>query len=234
MPETLVLSAPISFITRTIRDFVTPRFTLNSTMCTTIEVRSFRCGLASQRSATRSKRSLRSSSSPRSSVRPRLWIDRRQHRRIELELEVSEADFGRPARVQLQADAAASRGGGVVDVGGHVTIERDAHARAGADDLVGIPVALLHELGAATVDEDAASVLLVELAPPAGADVGLATFDFSRVRSAGERLGPELHAAVADVVDQDDVEREAEVAELEVAHEEGVLRDALRGLADDL
>src|SRR5207248_6528619 len=77
--------------------------------------------------------------------------------------------------------------------------------------------------------EDAAAVLLGELAPAAGADAGLVALDVA----VGQRLAAELHAAVAVLGRQLDPQRQAEVAGHHLADQELIALQARAG-ADDL
>src|SRR6185503_10122373 len=144
------------------------------------------------------------------------------------ELELPEAHLRRPAGVDLQRDDARARARRIVELDARLVVEPRAHLRARALDHVAVP-AVERDLRGAAVDEQPAPVLLVELAPPAGADVGLVALDLAVL----ERLRPELDAAVPLVAGQAHLDAQAEVAELEVAREEGVALEAL-GAADDL
>src|SRR5690606_12354207 len=129
------------------------------------------------------------------------------------ELERAEADFGGAAGVELQRDDALTRGDRVVAVDARLPVDPRLHARAVRDDAVAVPVALLHVLPAAVRFEQAAAVLLVEPAPPARTDVGLQAAHVA----ARQHVAAELHAAVARVADEPDLELELEVAQQQVA-----------------
>ena len=61
----------------------------------------------------------------------------------------------------------------VVEIDAQLAVDPRADLAALGDDLVVVPVVRLDVLLAGLVPQQAAAVLLVELAPPAGADVGL-------------------------------------------------------------
>ena len=111
-----------------------------------------------------------------------------------------------------------------------MAVQRRAHLAPDRDDLVGVPVVLVDGRGEIVVDQDPAPVLLVQLAPPPRPGVGLWAFHLVPL----ERLRPELHAAVGRVGNELDLQHQAEIRELELALEEGVLLQSLLGLADDL
>src|SRR5262249_3338704 len=120
------------------------------------------------------------------------WPARRQH----LQLDVLEAHLHRAAGVDLQREDAAARQHGIVNVHARLAVEERPDAAALGDDLVIVPVVDLDDLLAGlVVRQDAAPALLVELAPPAGADVGLRPAHLA----VGQGLAAELHAAVLPV-----------------------------------
>src|SRR5262245_55920724 len=118
--------------------------------------------------------------------------------------------------MQLQPEDAAALAVAVVDVHAQLAVDVGADLAALGDDLVVVPFAALDVGVAGLVPEDAAPVLVVELAPPAGADVGLRAAHVA----AGQRLAAELDAAVLLVGHQLHLQREAEIAGEEVAAEE--------------
>jgi hypothetical protein len=116
--------------------------------------------------------------------------------------------------VELERDAAALGGGRVVDVGGDVAVERDADARADGDDLVG--VSSRPSSGTACRDrrrcrQDARGRSPRKLAHQPGPT---SAWQPSHLEANGppgpwrQRLGVELDAAVAGVVDELHFERE--------------------------
>ena len=109
---------------------------------------------------------------------------------------------------------------GIVPIDAQVAVDPGSHPAADGDDFVVVPVALLDELFAALGFQEGAAVLFVELAPPAGADVGLVALHLA----ACDRLAADLDAAVPFVVDELHVERQAEVADRQLADQELVLR----------
>ena len=119
-------------------------------------------------------------------------------------------------------------GVGVVDAG--LAVEPGSDAVADGFDFVFVPVALFEVLFAGLFPQQAAAVFFVELAPPAGADIGLVAAHFGE---AFERFGAELDAAVAGVVDEFHFEGELEIFCGQVAQQEGVVLEAF-GAADDL
>src|SRR5688572_14986889 len=134
----------------------------------------------------------------------------------QLQLELAEPNLGRVAGVELERDHAAVGAEFVETVDALLAIDPGLDAVALDLDLVAVPVVLLDVLLAGAVREDAAAVLLVELAPPARADVGLVAGDIA-VR---DRSRSKLDAGVARVALELDLEGQAEIAKLELADEE--------------
>src|SRR5262249_43568481 len=149
--------------------------------------------------------------------------------RIQLQFQVLEAHFHRPTRVELQSENAVPGAGRIVDVHAQLAVEVRPDLAAYRDDLVTIPLVRLQVGLARLVPQQAPAVLLVQLAPPAGADVGLIAFHLA-VR---QGLTAELHAAVALAWCQLDLERQAEIAGDHLADQELVALQA-GTLADDL
>src|SRR5262245_20687073 len=131
--------------------------------------------------------------------------------------------------MKLKREDAAATELRVREIDALLSVDRRADGRALGYDLVRIPFPFLHELVARLIPQEAAAVLLVQLAPPADADVGLRALHVA----AGQRFAAELDAAVAAVGDQLDHERQSKIAGEHVAAKELVLFQA-RAAADDL
>src|SRR5262249_48654226 len=124
------------------------------------------------------------------------------------QMQLLEADLHRPARMELQGEDPAARNGGVVQVHAGLAVDKSPYPAADRHHLVVVPVVPFDERLARLVPQHAAAVLLVELAPPAGPDVGLRPLDLA----AGEGFAAELDAAVARVGDELDLHPQPEVA----------------------
>ncbi len=107
--------------------------------------------------------------------------------------------------MQLQREFATALAGGSL-VHTRLAVEPRANVAADRFDFVVVPVALLEKRLAGFIGQNSPAVLFVQLAPPAGADVGLVAAHFVETI---QRFGAELHAAVALVVDQLEIERQA-------------------------
>src|SRR6185437_13479401 len=134
------------------------------------------------------------------------------------ELDVLEADLGRAAAMDLQADHAAPRQLRVLVIADQIAVDPNLHVRTLRFHNVLVPFAGLDELLASFLHEQAAAALFVELAPPAGADVGL----WAAHLAVRQRLTPKLHAAVGRVRRQLYLQRQFEIRDGQVRFQEGV------------
>jgi len=132
--------------------------------------------------------------------------------------------------VQLQADHAAAGELLVGVVGAEVPVDPDPHPGADRLDHVVVPLAGLDELLAAVFGEQAAAALLVQLAPPAGPDVGLRAAHLA----VGQWHAAELDAAVLRVRRQLHLQRQPEVLHRQLRHQEVVPLQPRGRLADNL
>src|SRR5262249_4859631 len=110
----------------------------------------------------------------------------------DLEANVLEADFGLASGVELAGEETAPGAGRLVEVDTEVAVDVGADLGAVRHDFVEVPVVELDELLARLGPEQSAAILLVKLAPPARAHVGLVSLHLA-VRQGG---APELDAAV--------------------------------------
>src|SRR4051794_445220 len=88
------------------------------------------------------------------------------NKRVQFEFQVLESYFGRATGMKLQREDAPRRSARVVEPHARPAVQVGPDLLAPGDDLVGVPVAQL-DVGLARLrPEQAAAVLLVELAPP--------------------------------------------------------------------
>src|SRR5687767_11128494 len=111
---------------------------------------------------------------------------------IQLQLQVLESHLERPARMELQGEDSAPRSRGIVEIDAELAVEICPQTASHGDDLVAVPLPRFDVGFARGVPQQPAAVLFVELAPPAGADVGL----IAAALSLRERFAAELDAAV--------------------------------------
>ena len=132
--------------------------------------------------------------------------------------------------MKLQGELAAAFARRIVQVDAQLAVEPRADVAADGLDLVVVPVALLDVAARPICPREWPGRSLRTACPTSRADVGLVAAHFVE---AVQRLGAELHAAVAFVLHQLDVERQSEILGRQVAQQKRVAPDS-RAAADDL
>src|SRR6266404_6179986 len=148
---------------------------------------------------------------------------------IQLQPQIFEADFQRAAGVHLQTDDAAARDFWIVQVHAKLSVYGRADFAADRQNLIDVPVVSFDAGFAGFVGQERATVFLIELAPPTGADVGLRALHFK----IAEAFAAELDAAVFLVRDELHFQDEPKIVQRQLAFQELVVLEAGRGTADD-
>jgi len=118
--------------------------------------------------------------------------------------------------VELQGNHTAAGPAGIIEIDAGLIVQEGLNPAPLGDDAIAVPLSHPDMGIAGLLPEESPAMFLIELAPPAGANVGL----IAPHLSAGQNLTAELDATVFGVGGQFDLELEGEVCEQQVIGEE--------------